>query len=96
MAISFTIIALPARTKESVRGWFITRPYWLKIIIVLVLLFMIYEFQITELKQRINRLDDQIVKHQSLLAKIEEEREKESKPIEILDDDDYDKNRMVI
>ena len=40
-----------------------------------------------ELKKRINRLDDQILKHQSLLAKIEEEREKESKPIDIFGDD---------
>ncbi|KKL18567.1 hypothetical protein LCGC14_2474220 [marine sediment metagenome] len=43
----------------------------------------------TELKQRIDRLDDQIVKHQSLLAKIEEEREKESKPIDIFGEDMY-------
>ncbi len=43
----------------------------------------------TELKQRINRLDDQIVKHQSLLAKIEEEREKKTKSIDIFGDDIY-------
>ncbi len=43
----------------------------------------------TELKQRIERITNQIVKHQSLLAKIEEDREKESKPIDIFSDDMY-------
>ncbi len=42
-----------------------------------------------ELKQRIERITSQIVKHQSLLAKIEEEREQESKPIGIFGDDMY-------
>ncbi len=42
-----------------------------------------------ELKQRIERLNDQIVKHQSLLVKIEKDRERNSKPIDIFGDDMY-------
>ena len=42
-----------------------------------------------ELKQRIERLDDQIVEHQSLLEKIEKNRKQNSKPIDIFDDDMY-------
>jgi D-alanyl-lipoteichoic acid acyltransferase DltB (MBOAT superfamily) len=47
---SFILIALPAGIKELIRGWFILRPYWLKILIVLLTLFLLYEFQISELK----------------------------------------------
>ncbi len=47
---SFVLIALPASIKEFYRGWFILRPYWLKILIVLLTLLLIYEFQISELK----------------------------------------------
>lgn len=47
---SFVIIALPTSLKESLRGWFIVSPYWLKIMLVLVTLFLIYEFQISELQ----------------------------------------------
>ncbi len=42
-----------------------------------------------ELKQRIERLDEQIVTHQSLLVKLEKEREKNSKPIDIFGEDMY-------
>ncbi|MFX1481169.1 MAG: PadR family transcriptional regulator [Promethearchaeota archaeon] len=48
------------------------------------------------LKHRIKMLDDQILKYKSLLTKIEKERKEKSKPIEILDEDDYDKNMMNI
>ena len=47
---SFVFISLPGRLNESFRGWFIVRPYWLKILMVLIALFLIYEFQISELK----------------------------------------------
>jgi len=47
---SFMLIGMPARIKELIRGWFIVRSYWIKILIVLVVLFLIYQFQISELK----------------------------------------------
>ncbi len=50
MVISFFLIGMPARIKETIRGWFIIRPYWLKILIVLVVIFIVYQFQISEQK----------------------------------------------
>ena len=50
MVFSFLLIGMPGRIKEKIRGWFIVRPYWLKILIILAVLLLIYEFQISELK----------------------------------------------
>jgi len=47
---SLIIISLPSRINELFRGWFLNRSYWIKIIIVLVILFVLYQFQISEFK----------------------------------------------
>ncbi|MFX1489786.1 MAG: hypothetical protein ACFFBI_11600, partial [Promethearchaeota archaeon] len=48
-----------------------------------------------KLQRRVKKLNEQIETSKSILKDIEEKR-KNAKPIEILDEDDYDKNMMNI
>ncbi len=49
LLMSVVFISMPVRWIETFRGYYISRPYWMKIISILLVLFLIFIFQSTEL-----------------------------------------------
>jgi len=49
LVFSFLFIALPVHRKEQFRGWFISQKYTVKLMLILIVLFVVYQFQTTEL-----------------------------------------------